>query len=53
MEQPFVMRELLERGEFQGFKSRRKPPGAAIALDIKREFKFPGDDDAKPEEHDK
>jgi hypothetical protein len=36
-------------------KRRSKPTevGTKIALDIQRDFKFPGDDDTKPEERDK
>ncbi len=41
MERPFVMRELLERGEFQGWESRRKPEGAAIALSIQQDDQSP------------
>lgn len=41
MERPFVMRELLERGEFQGWESRRKPKGAATALSIQQDDQSP------------
>ncbi|MBY0538227.1 hypothetical protein K2P47_02405 [Patescibacteria group bacterium] len=64
MERPFALRELLlttegqeilRSDEFSGVNrhNRRNSKGAAIALDIQRNFKFPGDKDTKPEDIEK
>ncbi len=61
MERPFALGEILRTSEgreslkryLSGVNNRINPKGAAIALDIQRDFKFPGDEDVKPEDTEK